>query len=101
MATWECISGCRDELGEKPFRFIDQALAAENDAAARVTWRAAFGEEIPEPQRPGRKPRERRSRGVRVMLTTTELLALDQQRGQLSRSEFLRLHGLGSAQGSA
>lgn len=94
MQMWECLSGCRSDAGDRPLRFINHSLAAVNDEAARMAWKAAFGEEMPEARRPGRKPPEKRSKGVRVMLTGTELRALDQLRGELSRSEYLRRRAL-------
>ena len=101
MATFECTNGCLNEAGDRPFRFVDQALAAQNDAEASDAWRAAFGEEMPTRQRPGRKPDERRSRSIRVMLTPSELAALDAARGHTSRSEYLRVHGLAGLKRSA
>ena len=101
MATFECTNGGLNEAGDRPLRFVDQALGAQNDAEARDAWRTAFGEEMPTRQRPGRKPDERRSLGIRVMLTPSELAALDAARGDVSRSEFLRQYGLAGLRRSA
>src|SRR4051812_46951752 len=72
LETWECESGCRSEDGSRPFAFSDQAQAKRNDPVIRAAWRAAFGEEIPEAKRPGRKPQEPRNRTVQVKLTERE-----------------------------
>lgn len=94
LETWQCESGCRSEDGTRPFAFSDQAQARRNDAVIRSAWRDAFGEEIPEPKRPGRKPQEPRVRTVQVKLTESELRDLDDRRGGASRSEYLRAHAL-------
>lgn len=94
LETWECESGCRSEDGSRPFAFSDQAQAKRNDPVIRAAWRAAFGEEIPEAKRPGRKPQEPRNRTVQVKLTERELRELDQRRGEASRSEYIRSHAL-------
>jgi hypothetical protein len=94
LETWECESGCRSEDGSRPFAFSDQAQAQRNDPLIRAAWREAFGEEIPEAKRPGRKPQEPRNRTVQVKLTERELRELDQRRGEASRSEYIRSHAL-------
>jgi hypothetical protein len=68
LPSWECQSGCTDESRTTPFRFANQALAATERERIREAWRVAFGEDIPEPRRPGRKPVEKRSVPVHVML---------------------------------
>jgi hypothetical protein len=99
LESWECTGACRSE--ERPFVFSNQALAGRNDAHVRRAWHEAFGEEIPEPKRPGRKPQEPRVRTVQVKLSENELRELDAQRGALTRSEYLRTHGLPSSRRSA
>jgi len=94
LETWQCDSGCRSEDGTRPFAFSDQAQAKRNDAVIRSAWCEAFGEEIPEAKRPGRKPQEPRSRTVQVKLTESELRDLDARRGGASRSEYIRTHAL-------
>ena len=94
LETWECDSGCRSEDGSRPFAFSDQAQAKRNDPVIRAAWREAFGEEIPEAKRPGRKPQEPRNHTVQVKLTELELRELDQRRGDASRSEYIRSHAL-------
>jgi len=44
---WECASGCPDPDDERPFRFHDIQLLRANDEAAKITWRKAFGTEMP------------------------------------------------------
>ncbi len=94
LETWECAADCRAEDGARPFAFSDQAQAARNEARIRAAWREAFGEEIPEARRPGRKPQEPRTCTVQVKLSERELRELDQLRGATSRSEYLRAHAL-------
>ena len=94
LETWECESGCRSEDGSRPFAFSDQTQATRNDPVIRAAWREAFGEEIPEAKRPGRKPQEPRNRTVQVKLTERELCELDERRGDASRSEYIRSHAL-------
>ncbi len=94
LETWECESGCRSDDGSRPFAFSDQAQAKRNDPVIQAAWRAAFGVEIPEAKRPGRKPQEPRNRTVQVKLTERELRDLDQRRGDASRSEYIRSHAL-------
>ena len=94
LETWECESGCRSEDGSRPFAFSDQAQATRNAPLIVAAWRDAFGEEIPEAKRPGRKPQEPRNRTVQVKLTERELSELDQRRGEASRSEYIRSHAL-------
>lgn len=94
LETWECESGCRSADRSRPFAFSDQAQAKRNEPRIRAAWRESFGEEIPEPKRPGRKPQEPRNRTVQVKLTERELRELDQRRGEASRSEYIRSHAL-------
>ncbi|HNH45955.1 MAG TPA: hypothetical protein PKY30_02900, partial [Myxococcota bacterium] len=77
LATWQCDAGCKNEAGTEPLRWIDRELGRENDAAIAVIWQETYGEPIPTPQRPGRKAPERREFPVHVMLTASELRALD------------------------
>lgn len=91
LRHYVCPSGCPDpDTGEQPFRFTDSALGSENDEAMRQAWRAKYGEELPKPIRPGRKPNAPRIVRVPVLLSTSEAEELDRRRGALSRSEFLR-----------
>lgn len=89
--TWECSSGCPDPSnGEVPFRFADPPLMRACDEAVRAAWADRFGEPIPPSERRGRRTREARTVRVSVLLTPSEARALDAERGELSRSEFLR-----------
>ena len=101
MDTWECPSGCAGPDGEVPFQFIDRALALENDASARAAWLARFGEALPPSRRPGRKPPEKRVVPLHVLLTPSEERELDQMRGTISRSEFIRTRIFGSGPAGA
>lgn len=90
LPTWECRSGCLNEAGTAPFRFANMALAplqAERTAAA---WLAAFGEPLPAAKPPGRKPREKRTVDIHLLLTPSEAAWLDRMRAERSRAEFIR-----------
>lgn len=90
LPSWECRNGCTNEAGTAPFRFANQALAPLERARMEAAWLAAFGEALPPATAPGRKPVERRSVPVHVLLTPTEVKLLDRLRGARSRSEFIR-----------
>ncbi len=94
LATWQCDAGCKNEAGTEPLRWINRKLGRENDATIAATWLRTYGETIPEPQKPGRKVPERREFPVHVMLTASELRALDRLRGSHTRSEFIRQKAL-------
>jgi hypothetical protein len=87
---WECAAGCTGPDGEQPFKFIDHALAATNDAAAAEAWLQRFGEPIPATNLPARKSKAPRTHRVTVLMTEAELQLLDRARGPSSRGEFLR-----------
>ena len=90
LPTWECRNGCTNEAGTGPFRFATPALASLERARMQAAWREAFGEALPAVTPPGRKPAEKRTVPVHVLLTPTELKLLDRLRGPRSRSEFIR-----------
>lgn len=94
LESWQCERACRAEDGAGAFVFSDQTQAARNEARVRASWREAFGSEMPEARRPGRKPAEPRSCTVQVKLTERELRELDERRGATTRSEYLRAHAL-------
>lgn len=73
--------------GATPHRFSDHALGPWIEAQADAAWRARFGEDLPPSERPTTEPRQVR---VPVLLTAREAALLDELRGELSRSEFLR-----------
>ncbi len=79
-----------NEAGTAPFRFANMTLAPLERARMEVAWLEAFGESLPAATPPGRKPSEKRSVPVHVLLTPTELRLLDRLRGHQSRSEFIR-----------
>jgi hypothetical protein len=87
---WECPAGCLAEDAQGPFRFEDPALLRANDEAARQAWMERFAEPMPPSGRPGRKPKEKRTVRVQVMLTPSEAQSIDHARGDLDRSEYLR-----------
>lgn len=90
LPSWECRSGCMNEASTAPFRFATPALGPLERARMEVAWLKAFGEALPPATPPGRKPVERRSVPVHVLLTPTEVKLLDRLRGPRSRSEFIR-----------
>lgn len=94
---WECTTGCLDEDGASPFRFEDPPTMKANDETIRAAWLTRFGAPLPRAGRPGRKPEEPRDVRVQLMLTSSELAAIDKERGALSRSEFIRQRILKSA----
>lgn len=96
LPSWECTHGCLNEAGTGPFRFGDQRLIPLERARLEEAWLTAFGEPLPPATPPGRKPVERRSVPVHVMLTPSELRLLDRLRGDRSRSEFIRGKSLAS-----
>ena len=86
---WEC-SDCHDPFtGERPFQFADTPLMRWTDSRADELWRERFGEPLPPSERGKRKGPHRTLR-IPVMLTPDELARLDEVRGNLTRSEFLR-----------
>jgi hypothetical protein len=94
---WQCDHGCLDEDGDAPFRFEDPPLMRANDEAIRAAWQKRFGEALPPTGRPGRKATEPREVRVQVMLTASELAAIDRDRGELPRSAYIRRRVLRSA----
>ncbi len=90
LPTWECRTGCTNEAGVAPFRFATPSLASLERARMEVAWLETYGEALPAVTPPGRKPAEKRSVPVHVLLTPTELRLLDRLRGPRSRSEFIR-----------
>lgn len=87
---WECVGECREADGVGVYRFEDAGCLRENDAEAREVWLRQYGEPMPVAGRPGRKVVERRKNRVAVLLTDSEIHVLDERRGRLSRSEYLR-----------
>lgn len=89
--TWECASGCPDpDQGLPPFRFADPPLMRVCDELLRAAWQARYGEQLPPSERRARRNREARDVRVPVLLTRSEMEALDAARGSSSRSDFLR-----------
>jgi hypothetical protein len=88
--VWVCEQ-CEDpDTGETPFRFVDFALMADNEAAAAVAWERHYGEPLPPGQRPGRPTEAFKSERITVLFSPAELVHLDQVRGEKTRSEFIR-----------
>jgi hypothetical protein len=86
---WECLN-CPDPFtGERPFRFADAALMLWTDAQADPMWRERYGEPMPPSER-GKHPGPYRTMRIPVMLTPDEVARLDEMRGNLTRSEYLR-----------
>lgn len=90
LPTWECQSGCMNEAGTTPFRFANMTLAPLHAARTEAAWLAAFGEPLPAAKPPGRKPREKRTVDVHLLLTPSEAAWLDRMRAERSRAEFIR-----------
>ena len=88
-AMWECAD-CHDPFtGESPFQFADTPLMQWTDSRADELWRERFGEPLPPSER-GKRKGPHRTQRIPVMLTLDELSRLDELRGDLTRSEFLR-----------
>lgn len=93
-AYWRCAE-CRDPLTGGPLEVVDGSLAARNEEVVRRGWRHRFGEELPAPLSPGRRPGKTREQRVTILLTDDEVADLDRLRGQRTRSEFIRETMLG------
>jgi hypothetical protein len=88
--TWQCPSGCADpDDGAVPYEFSTFELMEWEEAQAAQAWQERFGEPMPESQR-ARRPDERRTVRVPVLLTPAEAERLDKLRGDRPRGEFLR-----------
>ena len=90
LPLWECGSGCLNEGGTAPFRFASTLLGPIHAERTQAAWRAAFGEDLPPAKSPGRKPRERRTVDIHLLLTPGEAAWVDQMRANRSRAEFIR-----------
>ncbi|NOY25349.1 MAG: hypothetical protein GXP62_05700 [Oligoflexia bacterium] len=89
--TWLCAEGCADpDTGQPPYIFLDPPLMRWNDQLAHRAWLHHYGEPMP-PSRRGQRRGEKRTVRIPVLLTPTEAERLDKLRGDVSRSEFLRL----------
>jgi hypothetical protein len=87
---WQCPSGCADpDDGTTPYLFSTFELMEWEEIMAAESWIERYGEPMP-PSRRARRPSERRTVRVPVLLTPTEARRLDQVRGERSRGEFLR-----------
>lgn len=91
VQQWRCPNGCAGPSGEVPYVFADLATMKRNEAIASAQWKLRFGEEMPSPRRAGRPTSDPHSARLQVRLSKAELEALDATRGDLSRSEFVRL----------
>ena len=86
---WNCPD-CRDPMdGSSPWEFTDPAVGQVNQLIAEQSWQETFGEPLP-PSARGRKNRPLRLVRVPVLMTEDEARRLDDIRGDLTRSEFLR-----------
>lgn len=87
---WRC-DRCGDPVtGTSPLEFVDAGLMHANDAALAAAWETKFGEPLPATGRPGRPADVPRTERVAVLLTRDELARLDEARGTVPRSEFVR-----------
>lgn len=88
--AWQCPSGCADpEDGSVPYQFSTFELMEWEEARAADAWQERYGEPMP-PSRRARRPSERRTVRVPVLLTPTEARRLDRLRGDRPRGEFFR-----------
>jgi len=88
--VWQCPSGCVDpDDGSSPYQFSTVDLMQWEEAQAAEVWRDRFGEPMPPSQR-ARRPDEKRTVRVPVLLTPAEAERLDALRGDRPRGEFLR-----------
>ena len=69
--------------------FADAGLMELNERLSAEAWQARFSESLPPSER-GRKTDSPRLVRVPVLLTEPEARELDEARGEMSRSEFLR-----------
>lgn len=88
---WRCPGDCVGPRGERPFVFADLATMKANEAKARAEWEARYGEPMPPARRGGRPSEEPHDERLQVRLTSAELEALDAARGEVSRSDFVRM----------
>lgn len=93
---WRCPAECVGPKGEVPFVFADLATMKENEARAKAEWQARFGEAMPRAGRGGRPTEDPHDERLQVRLTAAEIEALDVARGEVSRSEFVRMRVLGT-----
>ncbi len=89
--VWSCAVCVDPAVGIPPLRFLDADLQAIQDTYIRNGWLKKFHEPLPEPSEPGRKTVEPRTVRLQLALTESEARRLDERRGRLSRSAFLRL----------
>ena len=94
--TISCPNGCVDPVGEV-FAIADHEQMAANHRRAEQLWSDTFGELMPPPQRAGTHKEVTKDVVVTLRLTPGEATALDQRRGQRTRSHYLR--GLIAASG--
>jgi hypothetical protein len=90
---WMCPGDCIGPVGEKPHVFADFGTLRRNEQQAQAKWLERFGEPMPPPSRSGRPApplEEACTERLQVLLTKTQLQAIDRSRGSLSRSEFVR-----------
>lgn len=88
--TWQCPGDCPDPFtGERPLRFADPPLLRWEEDQAKEAWRTRYDEPMPVSER-GQHPGPHRTVRIPVLLTPAEAARLDQVRGDLSRSDFLR-----------
>jgi hypothetical protein len=87
---WRC-DRCGDPVtGASPLEFLDAQLMRANDGTLARAWLEKFGEALPASGRPGRRTDAARTERVAVLLTPEELARVDEARGDLTRSEFVR-----------
>ncbi len=86
---WSC-DGCADPMtGAQPFLFADVPLMELNHQIIAAAWLERYGEPLPRIRR-GRPTDAPRTIRVPLRLTEAEAARLDELRGEVSRSEWLR-----------
>ena len=88
--VWQCPSSCADpDDGSAQYQFSTFELMEWEEVQAARAWQERFGEPMPASQR-ARRPDDRRTVRVPVLLTPAEAERLDELRGERPRGEFLR-----------
>ncbi len=87
---WRCDQCGDPATGASPLEFLDASLLRKNDEALAEAWAEKFGEALPASGRPGRRTDAARTERVAVLLTPEELARVDEARGEVPRSQFVR-----------
>lgn len=87
---WECPTCPNSETRVPPFQMVDLAQMKEGESMVAQAWLTRYGEAIPAPKRPGRKPEDPKEERILLTLSKRELMELDAARGSTPRNVFIR-----------